>query len=211
MSWTAIIPLKAPAQRKSRLSTALAAPQREALAAELYHHVMVCVEAAGVFETILTLSPSLSPAEVSARRWVQEHSDLNADLARVRALLSGPLLVLNADLPLLKPAELLALVAAAEAFGSALAADRHGTGTNAVALLPRVPFRFAFGPGSLAAHRRVAPYASVLLRTGLCCDLDTPVDIAHLLASGHPLPERVERLLSAARTPSTVRHVAHVD
>jgi 2-phospho-L-lactate guanylyltransferase len=142
---------------------------------------------------------------------VQQDSDLNADFARARALLSGPLLVLNADLPLLAPAELLVLVEAAETFGCALAPDRHETGTNAVALLAGVPFRFAFGPGSLAAHQRSAPQASVVLYPGLACDLDTPADIAHLLASGHPLPDLVEGLLRGARTPESVRRVAHVD
>jgi 2-phospho-L-lactate guanylyltransferase len=148
---------------------------------------------------------------VSTTRWLQEDSDLNADLARARALLSAPLLVLNADLPLLTPTALLAFVASAEAYGCALAADRHGAGTNAVALLPGVPFRFAFGPGSLAAHLRSAPRASVVLRTGLACDLDTPADIAHLLASGHPLPELAERLMRTAWTTEPMRHVAHAD
>lgn len=198
MSWTVVIPLNAPAQRKSRLSAALGAQHREALAEELYRHVLGCVERAGIFETVVTFSPSPSPA--LTRIWLQQGSDLNAELARARASLSGPLMVLNADLPLLSPQDLLALAKGAERTGCALAVDRHWSGTNAVALLPGVRFEFAFGPGSLSAHLQSAPQASVLRRAGLACDLDTPADIVHVLASGHALPARVDELMRAART-----------
>jgi len=141
MTWTAIIPLNAPAQRKSRLASALGPAQRAALAEELYRHVIGCVEQSGVFETVVTLSPALPPVAAPTKLWLQEGTDLNAELARARASLlrsrargrastSGPLLVLNADLPLLAPEDLRALVQAAESAGCALAADRHGTGTD---------------------------------------------------------------------------------
>jgi 2-phospho-L-lactate guanylyltransferase len=208
MTWMALIPLNAPARRKSRLAGALAAPQREALAEALYQHVLSCAERAGIFPKILTLSP---PPALAATRWVQQESDLNVELARARTLLSTRLLVLNADLPLLEPSDLVALVEAAETAGCALAADRHGTGTNAVALLPGAPFRFAFGPGSLAAHRSAASHASLVWSTGLACDLDTPEDIAHVLASGHALPGPLERLMHAAHSSSATTKWAHVD
>jgi len=198
MSWTALIPLNAPAERKSRLAAALDAPQREALAEELYRHVLGAVQAANIFETILTLSPSDAPRDVHAKPALQRASTLNAEIARARSLLSGPLLVINADLPLLAPPDLIAFVAAAERTGCALASDRHGTGTNAVALLAGVPFQYAFGPSSLATHSRSAPEAEVVRRTGLACDLDTPDDIRHLFDLREPLPGPVERLLRAA-------------
>jgi 2-phospho-L-lactate guanylyltransferase len=209
MTWTAIIPLNAPAQRKSRLSAALSALHRDALAEELYRHVMGCVERSALFHTVVTLSPALPPAGVPTKLWQQEGNDLNAELARARSLTSDPLLVLNADLPLLAPDDLLAFVDAAESAGCALAADRHGTGTNAVALLPGVPFVFAFGPDSLATHSLSAPQASVVHRAGLACDLDTPADIAHVLASGQSLPDRVEGLMYVAWSSGVARRMAH--
>jgi 2-phospho-L-lactate guanylyltransferase len=209
MSWTAIIPLNAPALRKSRLAAALSPMFREALAEEMYRHVVGCVEQAGLFDTIVTLSPALPPAGVSTTLWFQRGADLNAELARVRAQSSGPLLVLNADLPLLAAEDLSALVRAAESTGCALAADRHGAGTNAVALLPGVPFVFAFGPGSLATHAWSAPRASVVCRAGLACDLDTPSDIGHVLASQRSLPDRVEGLMYVAWASGAARRVAH--
>lgn len=206
MSWSAVIPLNVPARRKSRLSVVLGVQHRQALAEELYRHVLGCVVRAGIFESISTLSPALPPAGEPARFRLQVGPDLNAELARARALASGPLLVLNADLPLLAPEHLLALVKAAERTGCALAVDRHWVGTNAVALLPGVPFAYSFGPGSLAAHLQSAPQASVLRRAGLACDLDTPADIAHVLSAGRPLPERIHVLMRAARTAPTVAH-----
>jgi 2-phospho-L-lactate/phosphoenolpyruvate guanylyltransferase len=196
VNWTVLIPLNVPALRKSRLSGALAAQQREALAEALYRHVLGCVERAGLFRTVVTFSPAPSPVPTELR--LQRGSDLNVELARARCELSGPLLVLNADLPLLTPQDLRLLAEAAERTGCALAVDRHGSGTNAVALLPEVSFAFAFGRGSLSAHLQCASGASVLRRAGLACDLDTPADIAHVLASGHALPATVHELLLGA-------------
>ena len=61
--------------------------------------------------------------------------------------------------------------------GAALAADRHGLGTNAVALRAGIPFTFHFGPASLAAHRAAAPAGARIVTTpGLGLDVDTPED-----------------------------------
>lgn len=209
MSWTVVIPLNAPALRKSRLAAALSPTLREALAEEMYRHVVSCVEQTNLFESIVTLSPALPPAGVSTRLWTQQGSDLNAELRRVRASTSGPLLVLNADLPLLVAQDLSALVTTAERTGCALAVDRHGTGTNAVALLPGVPFVFAFGPGSLATHAWSAPRASVVCRAGLANDLDTPSDVGHVLASQRSLPDRVEGLMYVAWASGAARRMVH--
>lgn len=206
MTWTALIPLNAPMLRKSRLAPALGPARRAALAEELYRHVMRCVEAAGVFMRVFTLSPPSTV--VSGVRLVQQESELNAELTRVRTFLSSPLLVLNADLPLLAPEDLRALVAEAASTGCALAPDRHGTGTNATALLPGAPFQFSFGPGSLVKHLRSAHQPRVVCRTGLAYDLDTPADIAQLLAMACPLPGLVEHTL---RGPGVAAEWAHAE
>ena len=61
-----------------------------------------------------------------------------------------------------------------------LVTDRHGTGTNALALRPPDVIDFAFGPGSRAAHRERALAAGaryVELDGPLTVDLDTPEDL----------------------------------
>ncbi len=204
MSWTALIPLNAPARRKSRLSGILSATQRTELSEAMYRHVLDCVELAGVLEAVFTLSP----AGGAPNAWVQREPELNVELTRIRTLLSAPLLILNADLPWLQRDDVHAMIAAAERDGCALAPDRHGTGTNAVALAPEVAFEFAFGPGSLAAHLRAAPQACAVCRPGLAFDLDTPADLADLLASGHPASDAIERLLWP---PAVTAKWAHVD
>jgi 2-phospho-L-lactate guanylyltransferase len=209
MSWTAVIPLNAPLLRKSRLAAALAPVFRESLAEELYRHVVACVERAGLFSSIVTVSPAPPPAGMATRFWQQQAHDLNHELTSVRASTKGPLLVLNADLPLLTPDDLRVLVRSAEQTGCALACDRHGTGTNAVALLVDVPFAFSFGPGSLCAHSFSTPRATVVCRTGLACDLDTPDDVGHVLACELSLPERVEGLMYVAWASGAARRLSH--
>ncbi|MEG3614602.1 2-phospho-L-lactate guanylyltransferase [Isoptericola haloaureus] len=100
--------------------------------------------------------------------------------------LDGPgadrLLVVHADLPLLTPADVDA-VATARA-DVVVATDRHGTGTNLLAV-PRVgDHAFRFGAGSRAAHEAEATRhglrAAVVLRPGTAADLDTIDDVAEL-------------------------------
>src|SRR3546814_2288363 len=62
------------------------------------------------------------------------------------------MIFIHGDLPLLVPEEIEALIQAAGG-GCALAPDRHGSGTNAIALMAAAPFEFAFGENSLALHR----------------------------------------------------------
>ena len=61
-----------------------------------------------------------------------------------------------------------------------LVTDRHGTGTNALALHPPDVIPFAFGAGSRAAHREAASRAGarfVEVDGPLSIDLDTPDDL----------------------------------
>src|SRR5215210_2843257 len=62
---------------------------------------------------------------------------------------TGPILVVNADLPCVRPRDLLALAGAVPAGGVAVAAAADGT-TNALALASPDLFRPLYGPGSAA-------------------------------------------------------------
>jgi 2-phospho-L-lactate guanylyltransferase len=200
MRWTAVIPLKAATERKSRLAPAFDSETRLQISEGLFAHVASCIAATGRFEELVRLSP-LPPAEdVPVAWWLQEGPEINAELARVRAAFPERLLVVNADLPLLEPDDLLTLLQAAEVSGCAVAPDRHGVGTNAVALGPDTEFTFAFGPSSLEEHLRLAPPSVRLVRrTGLSFDLDTVEDVDDLLAQKRPLPEGLRDLLDRPR------------
>ena len=62
-----------------------------------------------------------------------------------------------------------------------------GTGTNALARTPPDVIESRFGPGSCRAHldqaRSKGVHAEVLRLRGLMFDIDTPEDVAELLAS----------------------------
>ena len=198
MSWTALVPVKGAAERKTRLASVMDAAHRRELSDQLYRHVVRCLSEIGLVDQIIVVSPALPPANVPVQLWLQQESSLNAEFERIRRAIAGPLMVVNADLPLLETEDLVALADAAEQQGCAVAPDRHGTGTNAVALLPDAPFSFAFGPDSLALHVASAHGRACLVeRTGLAYDLDTLADIEAVLTLGRLLPPDVARLLRA--------------
>jgi 2-phospho-L-lactate guanylyltransferase len=132
---------------------------------------------------------------------------LNAalDVARA-ALLAGAepparLLVAHADLPALAPEDVAAVLApgattagrgttAAGGTDVVVATDRHGTGTNLLALpltAAGAAFRFRFGAGSRAGHEAEAARhglrAVVVRRPGPAADLDTLDDWDELPAA----------------------------
>src|SRR3546814_18344636 len=74
-----------------------------------------------------------------------------------------------------------------------LAPDRHGSGTNAIALMAAAPFEFAFGENSLALHRTTSGRrAAIVRRLGLSLDVDTPDDLDAAIAAGFSMPNRSE-------------------
>jgi 2-phospho-L-lactate guanylyltransferase len=198
MRWTALVPVKGAAERKTRLASVMDAAHRRELSDQLYRHVVRCLSETGLVDQIIVVSPALPPADVPVQLWLQQESGLNAEFERIRRVIAGPLMVVNADLPLLETEDLVALAGAAGQPGCAVAPDRHGTGTNAVALLPDAPFNFAFGPDSLALHVASAQGRACLVeRIGLANDLDTLADIEAVLTLGRLLPPDVARLLRA--------------
>jgi len=100
--------------------------------------------------------------------------------AALALVAEGPVLVVNADLPLVRPADLLALLAAVPPGGLAFAPAADGT-TNALALASAGLFAPLYGRGSAA---RFAAHADLLGRSaaaaplpGLAADVDTLEDL----------------------------------
>lgn len=178
MIWTAIVPLKAAAERKTRLVGALGSAEKAALAEGMADHVIATLAGVPAIGAIRVLSPA--PGDIPGTVWEPDHGEgLNAELDRVCAVLAGgPVLIVHADLPLLGADDVTALIAAAQVAGAAIATDRHGTGTNALAMRAAACVGFAFGPDSLALHLHRLPDATVVRREGLAIDIDTADDIA---------------------------------
>ena len=190
-----IVPHRGLAAAKTRLAPVLDDSEREALARRLLEQVLrVAHEACGDV-VVITPSEALEPLvdEAGARLVVQRGMGLNAGLeqARGEAIVDGvtTLVILHGDLPNLLADDVAALLEALPgAGGVAIAPDRAGMGTNALALRPPDAIRFRFGAGSFAAHAEEAKGANVPLvevhRPGLAFDLDTPADLARWIELG---------------------------
>jgi 2-phospho-L-lactate guanylyltransferase len=190
-----IVPHRGLAAAKTRLAPVLDDGERESLARRLLEQVLrVAHEACGDV-VVITPSEALEPlvAAADARLVVQRGMGLNEGLeqARGEAIANGvtTLVILHGDLPNLLADDVAALIEALpEAGGVAIAPDRAGIGTNALALRPPDAIPLRFGVGSFAAHVQEANTANVPLvevhRPGLAFDLDTPADLARWIELG---------------------------
>ena len=186
--WTAIVPLKAEGARKTRLSGHLSEIAREQLSETLFRHVIRTLRSCPSITRVVSLSDG--PAMIDGlERICDSGRGLNAELQDVIDAIRADhdavrLLILHADLPLLEVADVEALARAAGG-GVAIAPDRAGAGTNALAIGAERPFALCFGPESFARHRAQAPYAEIITgRPGLALDVDTPADLRAAVALG---------------------------
>lgn len=186
--WTAILPLKLRADRKSRLAPVLSGEERQRLGDHMARHVITQLRAVAAINDIIMLSPRSIP-DWPLRHVLDHGRGLNAELDVVAATVPDKVLVIHGDLPLVTAQDITALLDAAEASGFAIAPDRHGPGTNALALtaLPTA-FTFAFGPDSFARHQKsLGDALATVQRTGLACDIDTPADLAYAMTQNFTL------------------------
>ncbi len=174
MKWTAIVPLNYGRDCKTRLSEHLSPEQRSQLVEQMARHVFDQLARVSAIERICVVAPIRPPFFDGL--WIEDHGrGLNAELAAAREQLdASSTLFIHADLPLLNAMEIETLLAAAERSGAALAPDRAGQGTNALALVGMEPFTPAFGVDSCRAHRALLPHAAVVELQGLAVDIDEP-------------------------------------
>ncbi|HEX5579826.1 MAG TPA: 2-phospho-L-lactate guanylyltransferase [Candidatus Limnocylindria bacterium] len=195
MSARIIVPHRGLAAAKTRLAPVLDHDERIALARTLLLRVLDAARQATDDVVVISPAAELEPlvTGVGARLEVQRGMGLNAGLDQARAAATAErverLAVLHGDLPNLAAEDVHALLdAAVEVRAVAIAPDRLGTGTNGLALNPPGIIGFHFGTGSFEAHRTDAQAAGVqptiLTRSGLAFDLDTPADLARWLELG---------------------------
>ena len=160
-----VIPYRGDA--KSRLPSSL----RAALAVAMLGDV---VEAAAEVGRVLVVTddPSVVPAD--AELVSDPGEGLGAAVAAGLARVTGPALVVNADLPAATPEALRRLADE----GLALVEARDGT-TNALSLPDPDVFAALYGPGSAARFRAHAPFATVAIPE-LAIDVDSDADLGRL-------------------------------
>lgn len=196
-----VIPVKAFASAKARLSPAVTPREREALAQSMAEAV---IRAAGPMPVVVVCDdPAVATwaqtqgAEV---RWTPGLGLDGAVQAGVEwAAESGynRVVVAHADLPLATDLQHLTGVHS----GVVLVPDRRADGTNVISLPADCGFRFAYGPGSFHRHRaeatRLGLAVTVVDDASLAWDVDTPDDLvlpsgqavtAAMAASIPPLP-----------------------
>lgn len=190
-----IVPQHALSAAKSRLCRVLSARERADVSLALLRHVCTVLRAIADVEAIVVMTPD-PEARAQAARWgvptrPDPRPEFNRALSEAIAETAGrahAVVVVAADLPLLRPADVAALLAAGARGRLVLAPSKEGTGTNAVVVPPGLRFHAAYGPGSLAAHRRAAralgTEALEVRRPGLAFDLDTESDLLALAGYG---------------------------
>jgi 2-phospho-L-lactate/phosphoenolpyruvate guanylyltransferase len=189
----ALIPMKRFDQAKSRLRDTLSAPARLALAQAMFGHVLAAAGHCDRIEGVAVLTNGSDVAEFAVRAGVHVLHDamlerptlgrlIDAALDELPALGATRALVLMGDLPQLAIDDVARMVDALEHADLAIAPDRHGRCTNALALhLPRTRATAFGNPDSYALHMDSARQHGLrvheLQSARLAHDVDTPNDL----------------------------------
>jgi 2-phospho-L-lactate guanylyltransferase len=191
MALWAIVPVKPLRHGKSRLAEVLSQDERADLNQRLLVHTLDTLSDIAEIDQVLVISrdpAALALAREHGARTVQENGihELNMALTRAtvvaRSYITGSVLILPADLPLLTPEDVrLMLAKASNPPVVVVAPDRHGMGTNALLISPVGLIEYEFGPGSFQRHCQRAIEKGARLEIcelpSLALDVDLPEDL----------------------------------
>jgi 2-phospho-L-lactate/phosphoenolpyruvate guanylyltransferase len=181
--WHALVPIKQGGNGKSRLAEIFSQEERDGLSLRMARHVLSELDRCDGISDITILSTE-RPDWWSGSWAADGGQGLNVEINRWRqACAADPILIIHADLPLLLADDVRHLLHIAETDGIALATDRAGEGSNAIAIADGRPFEFRFGPDSRRLHAAQSPPMTVIQRKSLSADIDTPDDLT--FARGH--------------------------
>ncbi|MCO5316671.1 MAG: 2-phospho-L-lactate guanylyltransferase [Solirubrobacterales bacterium] len=193
MSAFAVITIKRFDRAKQRLADSVAPDQRQRLAEAMFSDVLEAVKLARMLTGIVVVTGEPKAAGVAAEAGAQVvedpvdggHSEAaTRGLRRAIDLGADRVILLPGDCPLLDPRELDRLFTGMPSPWVAVVPDRHGTGTNALALAPPDAIIPAFGEGSCERHLGLAREAGIPASreelASLALDLDTPADLVAL-------------------------------
>jgi 2-phospho-L-lactate guanylyltransferase len=207
---TAVLPVKRFNAAKQRLAAGIDDERRRALAAAMLADVLEAVGAARTIERTIVVSGDPLAQGLAAEAGAEVVPD-PGDVGHVEAALAGIaraevegascVVLLPGDCPLLDPRELDRLLTGVPERYVGIVPDRHGTGTNALALSPPDAIVPAFGEGSRARHVAAAREAGIPFGVeelpSLALDLDTPADVIALTRELEASPGRARRTARA--------------
>jgi 2-phospho-L-lactate guanylyltransferase len=162
-SWTVVIPVKAPATGKSRLSPAVADAARAELARAFALDTITAARAAASVDRVIVVGDD--PALADGAEFLAEPGSAGAPaakrgllpairhgIAHARADAPVAVAVLLGDLPALRPEELDRVLGGAARHPLAFVRDADGAGTTLATAGQGVAFEPRFGPRSAERH-----------------------------------------------------------
>lgn len=210
MTATAVLPVKRFNAAKQRLAAGLGGEQRRTLAAAMVADVLEAIGEARTIERTIVVSADPIARELASEASAEVVPDPDdgghvgaalAGIARAEAAGATCVVLLAGDCPLLEPRELDRLLTGLPERYVGIVPDRHGTGTNALALSPPDAIVPAFGEGSCARHVALARGAGLPFGveelSSLGLDLDTPADVIALTRELEARPGRARRTAKA--------------
>jgi 2-phospho-L-lactate guanylyltransferase len=206
MRTVAILPVKSFGRAKQRLGDFV--PDRPALAAAMVADVLDALGRVPELEGVIVVTAERAAADAARAAGagvVHDPAEAGQSAAAVLGIAAADAdraLLVPGDCPALDPGEVSALLKGSDPFRNVvIVPDRHGQGTNALLLTPPDVMEPAFGEGSFARHAARARAAGAAVRVAdlpsLALDVDTPEDLAALLAGRADAP-RTRALLEEA-------------
>ncbi|HEU4390697.1 MAG TPA: 2-phospho-L-lactate guanylyltransferase [Blastocatellia bacterium] len=190
-----LIPIKDPANAKTRLATLLTPEERSRLASAMFEDVsgaVVQVNNAECIAVVTSYQHAINHA--GARGWTvleearqtSESESVDRACEELKQRGFDFVLRLPADIPLVLGEDIDALLGVElRTPGALIVPSRDGTGTNALARTPPDLFPSRFGPDSFAIHHREATRSGaqvLVLENGrIAIDVDEPADVELVL------------------------------
>lgn len=202
----ALVPVRGLPAGKRRLAAELSIEQRNSLVRAMLDDVVAALlQAESIARVVICSRDAAAHAEadrlgVDFLDQADQRPGYNAAVARAQSDLAeaAALLVAPADVPLITPAAVDLVVAAAPEGEAVVVAPAHNGGSNALFLRPPGVIRPAFGPSSARAHAQAAAAAGEagvpFREAGIdvwAYDVDTPADLDHLKAVLPELPDEI--------------------
>jgi 2-phospho-L-lactate guanylyltransferase len=205
VSTAVILPVKSFASAKQRLGERFGQAERAVLAKAMVADVLdeLARVALGPLIVVSGQPDVASPPAVTVIDDREEGQSAAAllGLARARELGCERALLVPGDCPLVDADEIRDLAARAQALDVAIVPDRHGSGTNGLALATNGEFEPQFGPGSRMRHVQQALGKGlaheVISVPSLELDVDTREDAAELVSALARFPGRASRTREA--------------
>ena len=201
-----LVPIKDFCNAKQRTAAALSSQQRSELAVAMARDVLSTLAACPSRPGVAIVTGDAAAADMAREHgFAVIHDAENAGESEAIALATAECerrgaqwsMVVPADIPLVQPHEIEAVLAAMPACGVVIVPSWEERGSNAVLRRPASLIPLRFGNDSFLPHLRAIETAGaecVILRfPGLALDVDTPADLAALLSRDGDT--RAQRLL----------------